>query len=133
MRSKCGPTCLSLLLVAITSSIAAGAGPEAASPPLKFVDSFKHGPFGGVTQVFITPGGRTCLCDAVYATATFSGRIACFDRDAATGRLCPRGSVEHLRPGQRILGPMGLAVHPNSRFVYIACSLEGSIAIFEIR
>ena len=25
---------------------------------------------------------------------------------------------------------MGLAVHPNSRFVYVACNLDGSIAIF---
>jgi len=84
--------------------------------------------FLGGHSIAVTPDGRH-----VYATATYSGSVACFDRDAATGRLRARGSVEHLQPGQRILGPMGLAVHPNSRFVYVACALEGSIAIFKNR
>jgi 6-phosphogluconolactonase (cycloisomerase 2 family) len=82
--------------------------------------------FLGGHSIAVTPDGRH-----VYATATYSGSVACFDRDAATGRLRARGSVEHLQPGQRIFGPMGLAVHPNSRFVYVACALEGSIAIFK--
>jgi hypothetical protein len=81
--------------------------------------------FLGGHSIAVSPDGRH-----VYATATFAGRIACFDRDPASGRLRVRGSVEHLEPGRRILGPMGLAIHPNSRFVYVACALEGSIAIF---
>jgi 6-phosphogluconolactonase (cycloisomerase 2 family) len=84
--------------------------------------------FLGGHSLAVSPDGRR-----VYATATFAGRIACFDRDPATGRLHAQGSVEHLQPGQRISGPMGLAVHPNSRFVYVACNLDGSIAIFKNR
>jgi hypothetical protein len=84
--------------------------------------------FLGGHSIAVTPDGRH-----VYATATFSGRIACFDRDPVSGCLRARGSVEHAGQGQRILGPMGLAIHPNSRFVYVACALEGSIAIFKNR
>jgi 6-phosphogluconolactonase (cycloisomerase 2 family) len=84
--------------------------------------------FLGGHSIAVSPDGRR-----VYATATFDGRIACFDRDSATGRLHARGSAEHLQPGQRISGHMGLAVHPNSRFVYVACNLDGSIAIFRNR
>jgi hypothetical protein len=84
--------------------------------------------FLGGHSIAVSPDGRR-----VYAIATFAGRIACFDRDPATARLHARGSVEHLQPGQRISGPMGLAVHPNSRFVYVACNLDGSIAIFRSR
>ena len=84
--------------------------------------------FLGGHSIAVSPDGRH-----VYATATFCGRIACFDRDPASGRLCGRGPVDHLQLGQRIFGPMGLAVHPNGRFVYVACALKGSITIFKNR
>jgi 6-phosphogluconolactonase (cycloisomerase 2 family) len=82
--------------------------------------------FLGGHSIAVTADGRH-----VYATATYAGSVACFDRDAATGRLSARGSVDHLQPGRRIFGPMGLAVHPNSRYIYVACELEGSIATFK--
>jgi hypothetical protein len=82
-----------------------------------------------------TEGGRRGFHKGARdgTTATFAGRMACFDRDPANGCLHARGSVEHLPLGQRISGPLGLAVHPNNRFVYAACNLDGSIAIFRSR
>ncbi len=92
MLSKFGLACLSVMLVAIDSSKdAVGQAPSASGsattkefrqpvpairaevpdPPLTFVDSFKHGLFGGITQVFITPNGKRCLSDASVDITTW--------------------------------------------------------------
>ena len=82
--------------------------------------------FGG-HSIAVSPDGRR-----VYATATLLRAIACFEREPASGRLrlldCIHDSVIDR---VKLPDPTGLAVHPNNRFVYVACQTPGSIAIFE--
>jgi len=82
--------------------------------------------FGG-HSIVVSPDGRR-----VYATATLLRAIACFERDPGSGRLrllecIYESAANHIK----LPDPTGLAVHPNSRFVYVACQTPGSIAIFE--
>jgi len=82
--------------------------------------------FGGHSIVVSSDGRR------VYATATILSAIACFERELASGRLHLLGCIHHSRKdGILFPDPTGLAVHPNNRFVYVACRTPGSIAIFE--
>jgi len=98
---------------------------------MELVQQFLHGDpgldgFFGGHSIVVSPDGR-----CVYATATLLNTIACFERDPLNGRLHSLGCIHHRKNGALIPHPTGLAVHPNNRFVYVACHYPGSIAVFE--
>jgi len=84
-----------------------------------------EGFFGG-HSIVVSPDGHR-----VYATATLLSTIACFKREPTNGFLRPLGCINNRKNGVSIPYPTGLAVHPNNRFVYVACHYPGSIAVFE--
>jgi len=82
----------------------------------------KRKPFNGGNEITLDPVQRK-----VYACATASGALAVFDRDPETGRV----ELVQLIHDNEVLGWVsGLAVSPDSRFVYAACERVDSIAVF---
>lgn len=79
--------------------------------------------FLGGNEILITSDGRN-----VYAAGTRSSSIACFDRDPKTGRLTVRTTID---VGNGELGPAGLGVSPDGKFLYAAVEGDGVLAIFE--
>jgi 6-phosphogluconolactonase (cycloisomerase 2 family) len=81
--------------------------------------------FIGGSELVVSPDGRN-----VYATASRSGTIACFERDAASGKL---RFAETLRDGvaeSRAFGAAGICISPDGEFVYVACEDKNAISIF---
>jgi 6-phosphogluconolactonase (cycloisomerase 2 family) len=80
--------------------------------------------FEGGNHLAISPDGLN-----LYAAATRSGKIACFRRDPASGKLA---LLETIADGARG-GPLGVdavAVSPDGRYVYAPTEDKRSIAIF---
>jgi len=79
------------------------------------------------SEIAITPDGRF-----VVACAAQSGSLACFDRDATTGELSRRGTLQD--DGTSALlgdGATGIAFSPDSRFLYVAVSGANMVSIYE--
>jgi DNA-binding beta-propeller fold protein YncE len=78
----------------------------------------------GATSIAISPDGRS-----VYATGQEDGGLAIFRRDRRTGALTQpvgrrgcvieRGSYSHCQGATDFFGPLGVAVSPDGRAVYV--------------
>ena len=82
----------------------------------------KRKPFNGGNEITLDPAQGK-----VYACATASGSLAVFDRDLKTGKVA---FVQLFHDGELLGWVSGLAVSPDSRFVYAASERVDSIAIF---
>lgn len=84
----------------------------------------KMGDFNGGNELIISPDGKN-----VYVTATKSGTLAGFRRDAKTGELT---FIETVPLGQeKELGPAGVGMDPQGKNLYVAVESVGRIAIFK--
>ena len=82
----------------------------------------KRQPFNGGNEIVLDPAQSK-----VYACATTSGGLAVLNRDPKTGKV----ELVRLIHDNDVLGWVsGLAVSPDSRFVYAAAERVNSIAIF---
>ena len=80
--------------------------------------------FEGGNQLTISADGQS-----VYAAATRSGKVACFRRDPATGKLKLLETIADGGEG----GPLGataVEVSPDGKFVYVPAEDKRSISVF---
>lgn len=96
---------------------------------LGFVQEIRNGAgelhdFEGGNQIKVSPDGKH-----VYATATRSGSLACFTRDATTGKL---RFLETLTDSDstKLAGAAGVGISPGSRFIYVAAEEKKAISVF---
>ena len=82
----------------------------------------KRKPFNGGNEISLDPAQRK-----VFACATVNGGLAVIDRDPKTGQI---ELVQLFHDGEVLGWVSGLAVSPDSRFVYAASERVDSIAIF---
>ncbi|MCB8978808.1 MAG: beta-propeller fold lactonase family protein [Ardenticatenaceae bacterium] len=75
----------------------------------------------GAYDVVVSPDGRH-----VYATSLLSGRIAVFNRDAATGALTQAVSYSHVQ----LTSPRGIAISPDGQQVYVVGSSSDNLFIY---
>lgn len=96
---------------------------------LRFVQEMRNGAgelrdFEGGNQIKVAPDGKY-----VYAAATRSGSLACFARDATTGKL---RFLETLMDSDstKLAGAAGVGISPGSRFIYVAAEEKKAISVF---
>jgi 6-phosphogluconolactonase (cycloisomerase 2 family) len=96
------------------------------TPVQSFLDGDEGLSFVGGYQVSVSPDGKN-----LYATASRSGTLACFARDADNGRL--RLIQSFVNDKNTIVrdGPAGLECSRDGRFVYVATQYENALAIFQ--
>ncbi len=80
--------------------------------------------FEGGNHLGITPDGLN-----VYAVASRSGTIACFHRDADSGKLTLVETIPDGAPGIG-LGAAGASISPDGHFVYVPAEDKKAISIF---
>ncbi len=81
--------------------------------------------FLGGNVIQVTPDGRN-----VYAAATVSNSLACFQRNLDTGELT---YIETIADGTKTggrLGAAGVAISPDSNFVYVTVEDAGAISTY---
>ncbi len=82
--------------------------------------------FEGGNEILVSPDGQN-----VYAAATRSSSIACFQRDPQTGKLTHFDNMKDATTGDGSgLGPAGLGISPDGGFLYAAIESRNAIAIF---
>ena len=82
-------------------------------------------------------GGNRLVLSAdekgLYAVASRSGSVACFERDTKTGRI----KVQEIFAGAEdkgiTAGAAGVAISPDGKYVYIAAEGEATISIYSRR
>jgi 6-phosphogluconolactonase (cycloisomerase 2 family) len=83
--------------------------------------------FVGGNEIVVSPDGRH-----VYACASRSHALACFQRDSKTGRLTRFRTLLDSDPESGILkGVSGLAVSPDGKHVYAAAEADSGISIYK--
>ncbi len=79
--------------------------------------------FEGGNEIVVSPDGGN-----VYAVASGSGSLACFQRDDKTGKL---RFLETIPDEQgRLTAAAGVCLSPDGEFVYVAAEQSGKIAVF---
>ena len=81
--------------------------------------------FVGGNQFCLSPDERN-----LYAAATRSGSLACFERDLKTGELSYIETLSNNDSGF-LNGAASVCVSPDGKHVYVTAELNQSIAIFE--
>ena len=83
--------------------------------------------FTGPNDLTISPDGQH-----LYASGTTSCSVACFQRDAGSGRLSLVATLQNEATGLGSeLGANGLDVSPDGRFFYLTLESGSAISIFE--
>jgi 6-phosphogluconolactonase (cycloisomerase 2 family) len=83
--------------------------------------------FTGGNELTLSPDGKW-----FYASGTTSCGLACFRRDAVTGKLEFVTTIRNETTGVGAdLGANGIAVSPDGRFLYLALEDSAAIAVFE--
>jgi 6-phosphogluconolactonase (cycloisomerase 2 family) len=83
--------------------------------------------FQGGNQLTISPDGRR-----LYASATVSSALACFDRDPETGKLKFLTTLRDETTGVGApLGATAVVCSPDGRFLYLSLEDAGTISVFE--
>ena len=81
--------------------------------------------FLGGNRLVLSPGAQQ-----LYAVASRSGAVACFERDTKTGRI----KVQEIFTGADgkgiTAGAAGVAISPDGKYVYIAAEGEATISIY---
>jgi 6-phosphogluconolactonase (cycloisomerase 2 family) len=101
---------------------------NAVTGELTFVEGHFYNGVNGLFQAFgvvVTPDGAN-----VYVASTLDNAVAVFKRNATTGELTFIQAVFAGSPPP-ILEPVGIAVSPDSNFVYVASQVSNSIVTFE--
>jgi 6-phosphogluconolactonase (cycloisomerase 2 family) len=81
--------------------------------------------FRGGNQLIVSPDGRN-----VYAAATVSGSVACFGRDAESGKLTLLETLPDDDRHGSLAGAVDLAISPDGRFVYVAAEEAGALSVY---
>ena len=66
----------------------------------------------------------------LYAVASRSGAVACFERDTKTGRIKVREIFTGVDDKGNTAGAAGVAISPDGKYVYIAAEGEATISIY---
>ena len=78
-------------------------------------------------EIVVTPDGTN-----LFASGTGSGSLACFDRDAESGKLTFRASLRSDATGAGSdQGPTGVACSPDSKFLYLTLENGNAVTVFE--
>jgi 6-phosphogluconolactonase (cycloisomerase 2 family) len=86
-------------------------------------DGLHH--FEGGNSIRMTSDGKR-----VYATASRSNALACFQRDAKTGKLTLLEVLTDGKPNV-LEGAAGLGISPDGRFIYVAAEAKQAICVFQ--
>src|SRR5205823_12512554 len=83
--------------------------------------------FTGGNQLVLSPDESR-----LYASGTTSCSLACFRRNAASGKLEFLATLQNESTGVgATLGANGIACSPDGRIVYVALEEAGAISVFE--
>ena len=91
----------------------------------QMVDNKALTDFVGGNQLSLSPDQRN-----LYAAATRSGSLACFERDLKTGELTYIETLSNDATGF-LNGACGVCVSPDGNHVYVTAEGNNSIAVFE--
>jgi 6-phosphogluconolactonase (cycloisomerase 2 family) len=81
----------------------------------------------GPNELAISPDGKH-----LYASGTTSCSLACFQRDAATGKLTFVATMQDAATGAGAdLGANGVDLSPDGRFLYLALENGSAVSVFE--
>jgi 6-phosphogluconolactonase (cycloisomerase 2 family) len=92
----------------------------------EFVGAAELNQFQGGNRIMVSPDGRN-----VYATATVSGSLACFERNPTDGRLRHIETLTDDPTRGDLKGAAGICCSPDGRFVYVAAEFEKTIALYK--
>jgi 6-phosphogluconolactonase (cycloisomerase 2 family) len=67
----------------------------------------------------------------LYAVATRSGAVACFERDSKSGRIKLQEIITEADGKGITAGAAGLAISPDGKYVYVAAEGAAAISIFK--
>jgi DNA-binding beta-propeller fold protein YncE len=81
--------------------------------------------FRAGNQLVVSPDGRN-----VYAAATVSGSVACFGRDAESGKLTFLETLSDDGRHGSLAGAVDLVISPDGRFVYVAAEDPGALSVY---
>ena len=79
--------------------------------------------FVGGNEIAVSPDGRN-----VYAVASRSGSLACFERDSKTGKLEYLETI--VDEEGRVGAAAGIGISPDGNFVYVAAESSNTVSIF---
>lgn len=79
--------------------------------------------FDGGNEIVVSPDGLN-----VYAIASVSSSLACFDRDPERGELTFIKTIPN--EDKRLSAGAGLCVSPDGKFVYVAAEQSNTISVF---
>lgn len=82
-------------------------------------------PFAGGNHILVSPDGRN-----VYAVATASGSLACFERDPAKGKLRLLEVLTNSSGAGALGGAAGIECSPDGHFLYVAAEFEQTISVY---
>jgi 6-phosphogluconolactonase (cycloisomerase 2 family) len=125
------PDGLHLYVASFVDSAIAVFERDPTSGSLAFIESHENGENGvdglrSAASVTVSPHGTN-----VYATGFLDDAVVVFTRDAQSGALT---FLESLADGEADIdgleGASWVTVKPNDRYVYVAGSIEGAIAVF---
>jgi DNA-binding beta-propeller fold protein YncE len=82
--------------------------------------------FHGANVICVSPDGRN-----VYAAATESSAVACFQRDDKTGKLTYLETLMNDSTRNHLSGAAGIAASPDGKHVYVTAEFSGGVTTFE--